>query len=130
MIAQEYLGQSLAFPVAFDSNGGAVFVAGSDNIKQCVVEVLSTPQGSLYFNRPYGSRLHRLQWETIDAVLISLTRTLIKEAIETWEPRVLIDDIEVELTPDNQKVHSTIFYTEINTRKRDYVTTEFNRITA
>lgn len=126
---QPYIGQTIAFPVQIDGNNNTVIVGGSDNIKQCLLEVLSTPKGTLFFNPAYGSRVHLAVFKTIDDVMVNLTKTLVIEAVEDWEPRVQVgwDDIDIQTVPEKKQVLVTVWYTEVRTKKRDYVTVPFSK---
>ena len=67
-----YLGTASQFPTVITSLGRRNIVAGIDNIKQALTELLTTPIGSVFFNRAWGSRLYLLLFEPNDTILESL----------------------------------------------------------
>lgn len=77
------------------SNGKSL--SGMSHLRQLVRDILTTPIGSRVMRRNYGSRLYRL----VDAPMNDATRldmmVATYEAIETWEPRLLLDSIAVEM---------------------------------
>lgn len=72
-------------------------LSGVSHLRQSVRDILTTPIGSRVMRRDYGSRLYRL----VDAPMNDATRldmmAATYEAIETWEPRLLLDSIAVEM---------------------------------
>ncbi|UWR90311.1 GPW/gp25 family protein [Phaeobacter inhibens] len=77
------------------STGKPLF--GLAHLRQSVRDILTTPIGTRVMRRDYGSRLYRL----VDAPMNDATRldmmAATYEAIETWEPRLELDTIAVEM---------------------------------
>ena len=72
-------------------------LSGIGHLRQSVRDILTTPIGSRVMRRDYGSRLYRL----VDAPMNDATRldmmAATYEAIETWEPRLQLESIAVEM---------------------------------
>ncbi len=72
-------------------------LSGLAHLRQSVRDILTTPIGTRVMRRDYGSRLYRL----VDAPMNDATRldmmAATYEAIETWEPRLELDAIAVEM---------------------------------
>lgn len=72
-------------------------LSGLAHLRQSVRDILTTPIGTRVMRRDYGSRLYRL----VDAPMNDATRldmmAATYEAIETWEPRLELDTIAVEM---------------------------------
>ena len=72
-------------------------LSGLAHLRQSVRDILTTPIGTRVMRRDYGSRLYRL----VDAPMNDATRLEMMaatyEAIETWEPRLQLDSIAVEM---------------------------------
>lgn len=70
-------------------------LADEAHIAQSIDDILATPVGSRVMRREYGSRL----FELIDAPMNALTRLLIVAAtagaLRRWEPRIILDKVEV-----------------------------------
>jgi len=67
------------------------------HLRQSVGDILTTPIGTRVMRRDYGSRLYRL----VDAPMNDATRldmmAATYEALETWEPRLTVDQVSVEM---------------------------------
>lgn len=90
-----YLGTGLSSPVRLE-NGRGVAIAGTELINASIERILSTPVGTKYFLREYGSRIHELQFQPNDLALLPLLRTFIKEALAQWEGRIRVESIDTE----------------------------------
>jgi len=73
----------------------------AERIKQSVFQILSTRVGERFFLRDFGSRLHELVFEPNDIVLVGMARRFVIEAIEKWEKRIIIQNVEIRLDRDN-----------------------------
>jgi Bacteriophage baseplate protein W len=71
-------------------------ISGLAHLRQSVRDILTTPIGTRVLRRDYGSRLPRL----VDAPMNDATKldmmAATYEALETWEPRLLLDQISVQ----------------------------------
>ena len=91
-----YLGQALKFPLEVNQYGGLSLANDAALIEQSIFSVLSTPRGSRFFNRAYGSDLHSLIFEQSDEVLMALLDEFIVSALETWETRIKVTDVNFD----------------------------------
>lgn len=88
-----YIGTSLEYPLAVASGAGRI-VTGKVAIEQSIRQILNVEQGTLQHNPYFGSRLHQLLFLPSDSVAMSLGRTFIVEALQNWEKRIQILDVE------------------------------------
>ena len=94
-IAAQYWSPSLA-------EEGQV-VENTDDINQCLRIILQTPQGSDPHRPTFASRVH----EFVDWPQSSVRNRLVREcfeAITTWEPRINVDQVNVQFNPDGNNV--------------------------
>ncbi|WP_102870505.1 GPW/gp25 family protein [Phaeobacter inhibens] len=72
-------------------------LSGLAHLRQSVRDILTTPIGTRVMRRDYGSRLYRL----VDAPMNDATRLEMMaatyEALETWEPRLQMDQVAVDM---------------------------------
>ncbi|MDO6756933.1 GPW/gp25 family protein [Phaeobacter inhibens] len=72
-------------------------LSGLTHLRQSVRDILTTPIGTRVMRRDYGSRLYRL----VDAPMNDATRLEMMaatyEALETWEPRLQLDQVAVDM---------------------------------
>lgn len=64
-----------------------------DHIQQSIADILTTPLGSRIMREEYGSLLPELTDQPLDQVTLLQLYAAIVIAIQTWEPRVLLDNI-------------------------------------
>lgn len=83
----QYLGTSIKSPWQIQK-GRVTTVTGTENVRQSIERLLSTPKGSVFFSREYGSRIAEMLFETNNTVAAEMLRFFIFEAIRDWEPRV------------------------------------------
>lgn len=71
--------------------------SGLAHLRQSVTDILTTPIGSRVMRRDYGSRLYSL----VDAPFNDATQLAMMaatyEALETWEPRLKLGQIAVDM---------------------------------
>lgn len=94
--ARAYLSRDHGRMNGIDASTGKP-LSGLAHLRQSVRDILTTPIGTRVMRRDYGSRLYRL----VDAPMNDATRldmmAATYEAIETWEPRLELDTIAVEM---------------------------------
>ena len=80
-----------------DKQGALKVVTDATSVEQSIDTILLTPLGSRVFLRDFGSRLHELVFEpsTIETTL--RIRNEIERAITTWDPRLVIISVNVEI---------------------------------
>lgn len=69
-------------------------------VRSSIYQILGTKQGERVMEPEFGSRVHELLFEPIDEITISLARVYTIQAIERWEPRVVLNDVEVRIAID------------------------------
>lgn len=60
-------------------------------IRNSVENILTTPVGSRPMEREYGSKLHYFLHEPMDEITQESLRVSVIQALERWEPRIVID---------------------------------------
>jgi len=75
-------------------------------VRDSIVQILGTRQGSRLHQPEFGSRLEELVFEPNDAALRTLVEEMIFEAITRWEPRV--DLVGVAVNPDENLLRVSI----------------------
>ena len=118
---KSFLGSGWSFPPKFEMDSSTInIVSEEEDIRQSLYLLLSTVPGERITNPTYGCDLHSMIFNPIS----SSTRVLMKEIIETaildWEPRIEIEEIEINDKDEQEKgvVYISLFYTirKINVR--------------
>lgn len=111
-----FLGTTLHSPFEI-INGKPILSSNVDNIKKSLNRILSTPIGTKFFLPEYGCRIHELQFEQNDLVLQSLLKIFIAQAINTWEKRVILKNIDT--TVNNETCYCSINFKVIANNSND-----------
>ena len=81
-----------------------------DAINNSIRNILTTQKGSLEGMPEFGSRLNELVFSQIDHITIDLLKNLIQEAIQKWEDRIIISNINVSSVPEYNRLIASISY--------------------
>ena len=91
-----FLGTGWAFPPRFTAGGAGVdMVSGVDDIEQSLAILLATRRGERVLQDGFGCELGEFLFGEISPGLIGRVRDLISDAILHFEPRVLLNDVDV-----------------------------------
>ena len=93
----DIIGKGIAYNNTFDIIGRTRVCEGIEKVIQSMTTILRVPEGSLFFNPNFGSKLHLLIFETNDLVLQDLASYYSKEALNKFEKRVVIDNVKSEV---------------------------------
>jgi len=101
-------GKGFIFPIEL-LNGRPIIVTDEELIKSNIKGVLAFEYGTRFFQPEIGSRLKKLLAEPADAVLKRTMLFFIKETIDRWEPRVLINSTKSYVSIDRAKGKVDVF---------------------
>jgi phage baseplate assembly protein W len=120
-----FLGMGWSFPPTFVRGSGVVMVADEVDIRESLSILLSTDVGERVMQPKYGCDLRRLVFEPLDATLQTYMKDLIRTAILYFEPRVILEN--VELVPDREQgaITITISYVVATTNTRGNIVYPF-----
>jgi len=89
-------------------SGSVRIIEDNESVSQSIDTILLTPLGSRKNLRDFGSRINDLVFEPLTIGTALKIRVEVKRAINKWDPRLVITNIEATLDPDN-----SYFYIEI-----------------
>jgi uncharacterized protein len=92
---KEFVGQGLAFPLQVNPRGELSLVTGSTDIEQAIGIILGTIPGERVMRPSFGCRAWELIFAPNNAATQGLLTTYVRQALEFWEPRIQLSDIEV-----------------------------------
>ena len=94
---KNFLGKGMKFPFGFTQRTGGVYKGTSteesediQHIEQSLRQILGTVVGSRVIRRDFGSLMASIVFDPNDVTLDVRLDYIIRRAIETWEPRVII----------------------------------------
>jgi len=93
MADKKFIG--LQYPLVKTPRGIMAQKSGVDQIKADLLQLLLTNPGERVMLPEFGTPLRRLIFEPNDFTLEQQARGMIVESIERWEPRVVVDAIQV-----------------------------------
>jgi len=101
----DFLGKGIKFPFQFNVIGGTeVSVAVSekyDHINESIQQILATSPGERVMLPEFGSRLRELLFEPNNAVLKTLARVYVIDAVKRWEKRISIKEVYIDDNPQS-----------------------------
>lgn len=89
------MGQGLAFPLQLSTQGGLALAQGDNDIRQAISIILQTMPGERVMRPEFGCRIQELVFAPRTAETISLIQEYVAEALDLWEPRIEVTEIEV-----------------------------------
>lgn len=105
-----HLGQGLSFPLRINMQGSMQLSPMTRSIEESIQIILRTQLGERVYRPDFGSRLSELTFSPMNTQTLLLLRLHIQEALEKWEPRIVLDDIRAEPDPMQGRVDVTIRY--------------------
>jgi phage baseplate assembly protein W len=96
----------LQYPLLKTPRGIMAQKSGVDQIKADVLQLLLTNPGERVMMPTFGTPLRRLIFEQNDATLEAAAKQMIASAILEWEPRIVVQNIEVTSNFASSDLHS------------------------
>lgn len=96
---KEFVGQGLAFPLQVNARGELALVTGATDIEQSIGIILGTIPGERVMRPTFGCRAWELIFAPNNAATQSLLITYVRQALEFWEPRIELTDVDVATDP-------------------------------
>lgn len=124
---KSFLGRGWAFPPAFDrGEQSAVMVAAEDDIRESLRILLCTIPGERVMLPDYGCSLHEHVFEAADETLFTHLRELIETAILYYEPRIIVENIQVYMEDQYEgRLRIDLDYRVIQTNTRNNMVIPF-----
>lgn len=84
-------------------------------IKQSIRSLILTRNFERPFHSEIGSPITGLLFESVSPGTAQLIKKVIEQTIINFEPRVVLLDVQVKFSPDNNSVYCSIEYRIVNT---------------
>lgn len=75
-------------------------------ILQSIYVILNTPKGSRIWQPKFGCNLKNYVWDLLDDTTFENIQESVRNALEQWEPRISVNDVEVDKVDDVSKAIS------------------------
>ncbi|HAZ44404.1 MAG TPA: baseplate protein [Cyanobacteria bacterium UBA11369] len=107
---KDYIGTGLAFPLGINVQGGLQFSSDTQSIEESIVIILRTGLGERVYRPNFGSRLSELVFEPMSVQTLLMIRLYVEEALQMWEPRIVVKQVRTEPDPIKGRVDVEIIY--------------------
>ncbi len=107
---QDYLGQGWAFPLRVSVQGNLQISPKIKSIEESIQIILRTQLGERVYRPDFGCRLGELVFAPMNTQTLLLARMYVQEALEKWEPRIIVDAVRAEPDPVRSRLDITVEY--------------------
>lgn len=107
---RSYLGRGWGFPLQTSVQGGIQTTAQARKVSESIWIILRTSIGERVYRPTFGSRLSELTFAPLNTHTLFMIRMHVQEALEAWEPRIILEEVSTEADPIKGKVYITIRY--------------------
>ncbi|MCB0085394.1 MAG: GPW/gp25 family protein [Caldilineaceae bacterium] len=101
---KEHIGQGLAFPLQTNGRGELSLVTGPTDIEQSIRIILGTIPGERVMRPNFGCRAWELVFAPNNATTHALLKHYVQQALDFWEPRIELTEIDVTSSEDGEGV--------------------------
>ena len=96
-MSARFIGTGWAFPLATDATGSIALVTDDREIAEAIWLVLATTPGERPMRPEFGSRLADYVFAPANATTAGQLANEVRAALERWEPRIDVGDIDIGL---------------------------------
>ena len=107
---KDYIGAGLGWTLQVNVQGGVQLSTGTPNIEESIVIILRTDLGERVYRPNFGSRLSELVFEPMNVQTLMLIRLYVEQALEMWEPRIILKEVRADPDPIRGRVDIEIVY--------------------
>lgn len=100
----DFIGAGWAFPARVSPRGGVALIRGADELEASMRMILETAPGERVMRPDFGCRIWEHVFDATDATTLGAMSHAVREALVRWEPRVELEQLTVELDPDQRHV--------------------------
>jgi len=105
-----YLGKGVSFPLRINQQGDLELSAEDNSVKESIWLILLTKPGERVYRPDFGCRLSDLAFAPMSTQTLMLIRIFVQEALEQWEPRIILEGVLTDPDPAKGLVDITINY--------------------
>jgi phage baseplate assembly protein W len=121
--SKKFLGTGWKFPVEFKKNknktGTATMLKGEEDIRNSLEVLFATRSGERVMHSSYGSALESFLFMPVNKSVITYIQAIISNEIIFNEPRIILNEVEVEESADEHgRLDISIVYTVNATNNR------------
>ena len=108
-VNQKYKDISMSFDTN-PLNNDLIGLKNSSAIARSIRNIVFTQPGEKFFQPDFGSRVSESLFENVDEVSALSIRDEVRSSIINYEPRVKLNNVNVNLNPDENEINLSITY--------------------
>lgn len=103
----DILGRGFAFPLRPNPHGGTQESQQAQKVRESILVILGTQYGERVMRPRFGCNLRSLVFAPNNAATAHLARHYVSEGLSIWEPRIILDEVQVQnvLEPPQLLIH-------------------------
>jgi hypothetical protein len=110
-MSYDFVGAGWAFPMGVDSRGGIALARREQELEQAMRLILATYPGERPMRPEFGSRLRDYIFRPAAVETAAELSNEVRKALLRWEPRVIIEYVNVTVDPDERnKLYIDVSY--------------------
>jgi uncharacterized protein len=108
----EHLGKGIGFPLRTNVQGSLQISVSDRSVEDAIQIILRTNLGERVYRPEFGSRLGDLAFAPLNTQTLLLIQLYVREALEQWEPRIMLEEVRTDPDPDSRqgRVNIKIIY--------------------
>lgn len=120
-LSNDFLGTSWKFPIEFSKKQGSVVMLNGEEVIRNSLDVLfATQTGERIMHSHYGSALHSFLFVPITRSTITYMQAVIEKEILFHEPRIVLNNIEIQASPEDPARLDIIIDYKVTTTNNRY----------
>lgn len=113
-----YLGNGFSFPFQVNLQGGVQLSHTIRSVEESIWIILRTDFGERVYRPDFGSRLSELAFMPLNSQTLMLLRLYVQEALERWEPRIVLEEVLTDPDAILGRVNITVNYRLVDSYNR------------
>jgi len=116
----QFIGRGWKFPIEFSGqNGEVIMLSGEEDIRNSLQVIFETSVGERIMQPDFGSEINSFVFTQLSKSTITHMQAVIGNAILFHEPRIIVNEVDIEQSEDNaERVNIIIDYTISATNNR------------
>ena len=107
---RSHLGTGWSFPLRTTVQGSLQVSSALRNVEESIWIILGTKLGERVLRPDFGSRLSELTFAPMNSQTLLLARLYVEEALDRWEPRIILDGVYADPDPIRGRIDIRIEY--------------------
>jgi uncharacterized protein len=108
-VGAEFIGRGLGFPLRTDATGALALVSDDAELRESIRIILGTAYGERPMRPEFGCAIHDLVFAPSNAATAGRAAYEVRRSLERWEPRIDVDDIDVDVRDDGTMLVSIAY---------------------